>query len=125
VPFLLLVLLLVVAGAVVIALIPDGADRRAGAVRPPLGPDAHDRAPGALAGLPAADEPLEPDDLLAVRFALAPRGYRCGEVEAVLDRAAEELAARDTRIAELEARLAAPVPDEGPADPTAIQDEER
>lgn len=40
-------------------------------------------------------------DVAEVRFPLALRGYRMSDVDAVLDRLAAELAARDRRIAEL------------------------
>jgi DivIVA domain-containing protein len=46
--------------------------------------------------------PLQPEDLRAVRFALAVRGYRMDEVDRVIERAATELAERDRRILELE-----------------------
>ena len=42
-----------------------------------------------------ADRPLSADDLLEVRFTTALRGYRMEEVDALLDRLAEELEARD------------------------------
>jgi len=42
-----------------------------------------------------ADRPLRPDDLRRIRFSLALRGYRMSEVDALLDRLAEELDARD------------------------------
>jgi DivIVA domain-containing protein len=51
-------------------------------------------------GLPAG--PLEPQDVAAVRFSMAPRGYRMSEVDAVLERLAEELADRDRQLAELQ-----------------------
>ena len=50
-------------------------------------------------GLPAG--PLEPQDVAAVRFSMAPRGYRMSEVDTVLERLAEELADRDRQLAEL------------------------
>jgi DivIVA domain-containing protein len=56
--------------------------------------------------LPDLDLPpgrLEAQDVHAVRFSMAPRGYRMSEVDAVLDRLAEELAERDRRLAELQA----------------------
>ena len=46
--------------------------------------------------------PLEPQDVAAVRFSMAPRGYRMSEVDAVLERLAEELADRDRQLAELQ-----------------------
>ena len=42
-----------------------------------------------------ADGPLTADDLRRVRFSTAFRGYRMAEVDALLDRLADELAARD------------------------------
>ncbi len=50
-------------------------------------------------GLPVG--PLEPQDVAAVRFSMAPRGYRMSEVDAVLERLAAELADRDQQLAEL------------------------
>lgn len=47
------------------------------------------------------DGSLTPDDVAAVRFPMALRGYRMSDVDAVLDRLAGELDARDRRIAEL------------------------
>lgn len=44
------------------------------------------------------------DDVRAVRFGLALRGYRMRDVDDVLERLAAELAARDARIAVLEGR---------------------
>jgi len=46
--------------------------------------------------------PLTPADVAAVRFSLAPRGYRMDEVDAVLARLAAELADRDRRPAATE-----------------------
>jgi DivIVA domain-containing protein len=59
-------------------------------------------APPDLADVELPDGPLQPEDLRAVRFALAVRGYRMDEVDRVIDRAATELAQRDQRITELE-----------------------
>jgi DivIVA domain-containing protein len=42
-----------------------------------------------------ADGPLTAGDLRRVRFSTAFRGYRMAEVDALLDRLADELAARD------------------------------
>jgi DivIVA domain-containing protein len=55
--------------------------------------------------LPAG--PLGPQDVEAVRFSMAPRGYRMSEVDAVLERLAAELADRDRRLAELSGRAVA------------------
>ncbi|HEY0559981.1 MAG TPA: DivIVA domain-containing protein [Frankiaceae bacterium] len=63
-------------------------------------------------GLPGGR--LEPDDLRRARFGVGLRGYRMTEVDAVLQRLAGELAARD---AELAAARAAP--DEGTLAPAA------
>lgn len=41
-----------------------------------------------------ADGPLTPTDLRRVRFSTALRGYRMSEVDALLDRLAEELESR-------------------------------
>ncbi len=46
--------------------------------------------------------PLRPEDLTAVRFDMALRGYRMSEVDEVLQRLADDLRARDERIAALE-----------------------
>lgn len=62
-----------------------------------LAPEAHDRSPWQAPG--------DPLDLEAVRFPQAIRGYRMDLVDAVLDRAAAELAAKDAELAELRARL--------------------
>jgi len=50
---------------------------------------------------------VRPEDLAAVRFAVALRGYRMQEVDRVLDDAREALAARDARIADLQRVVAA------------------
>lgn len=52
--------------------------------------------------------PVTPDDLAAVRFGMALRGYRMAEVDALLDRLSGELRERDVRLAELEANGAEP-----------------
>ncbi|RAN79159.1 hypothetical protein B5P43_14580 [Bacillus sp. SRB_336] len=56
-----------------------------------------------VAGLPPVllpDAPA-PEDVDRVRFALGLRGYRMDQVDQVLDRLRDELAAKDARIAEL------------------------
>lgn len=53
--------------------------------------------------LPGTPEPADVDRL---RFSLGLRGYRMDQVDEVLDRLRDELAAKDLRIAELEAALA-------------------
>ena len=50
--------------------------------------------------------PLLADDLEAVRFDMVVRGYRMGQVDAVLDRVAAELRERDARLERAEAELA-------------------
>lgn len=64
--------------------------------------------------------PLQAEDVAAVRFDLALRGYRMREVDELLERLAGELRARDARIAALEQP---PAPDEpsaaGPAEQSA------
>ena len=49
--------------------------------------------------------PVQPEDVAEVRFGMALRGYRMAEVDRVLARLAAELAARDSRIGELEQAL--------------------
>jgi DivIVA domain-containing protein len=66
-----------------------------------LSPSGPDRA---ALGLPP--EPLSAEDLDGLRFSSAVRGYRMDEVDAVLDRVRDELAARDAVIAELRAGAA-------------------
>jgi DivIVA domain-containing protein len=75
------------------------ATRPTGGVLAPAPPDRAD------ADLP--DGPLTADDLHRVRFGLTLRGYRMSEVDAVLDRAAEALAAEQQRVRRLEAALGA------------------
>lgn len=55
-------------------------------------------------GLPA-DRPLRPEDVQQVRLDLAFRGYRMDQVDAVLERLAEDLATRDREIDRLRARV--------------------
>ena len=54
--------------------------------------EVHDDRPDALV---PADGPLTSADLRRVRFTTALRGYRASEVDALLDRLATELAARE------------------------------
>ena len=64
--------------------------------------------------------PLRPQDVVAVRFAVAARGYRMAEVDDVLDRLADELEDRDRRLALLEATVEGgvlPAPDAPSAAP--------
>ena len=67
--------------------------------------------------------PITPDDLDAVRFGMALRGYRMAEVDALLDRLSGELRERDVRLAELEANGAEPSdgPDRGEAAEPEVQ----
>ena len=55
---------------------------------------------------PLPERRLLPADVDAVEFPPALRGYRMDEVDAVLDRLRDELAARDAELAELRARAA-------------------
>jgi DivIVA domain-containing protein len=57
---------------------------------------AYDDAPDSLV---PADGPVTADDLRRIRFPLAFRGYRMGEVDALLERLAEEREAADARLA--------------------------
>lgn len=54
------------------------------------------------------DRELTGDDLQRLRFGVVLRGYAMSQVDDVLDRLSGELAQRDARIAELEARLGTP-----------------
>nr|WP_231705976.1 DivIVA domain-containing protein [Arthrobacter sp. zg-Y40] len=69
-------------------------------------------AADAVQGLPEPDPRLPPvllperpdaGDVGRLRFSVALRGYRMDQVDAVLDRLAEALAARDAKISALEA----------------------
>jgi DivIVA domain-containing protein len=76
----------------------------------PMAP-AYDDAPDALV---PAEGPLTAADLRRVRFPIALRGYRMAEVDALLDRLAEEREEAEAR-ARREARDATPSPTEGDA----------
>lgn len=54
-----------------------------------------------------SEDPLDGDDVRSLRFGVALRGYAMDQVDAVLDRLAAELDARDARVAEVEAQLTA------------------
>ena len=62
--------------------------------------------------------PLRADDVREARFGVVLRGYAMAQVDDLLERLADEIAARDARIAELSAERddptapSAPVPDE-------------
>ncbi|MBB1242923.1 DivIVA domain-containing protein [Streptomyces durbertensis] len=99
--FMLIGLLLVV-GAVTLAVARSGVGGGGGPVRGGLTDPVPERP---TVGLPL-DRPLVRADVDDLRLPLAPRGYRMAEVDDVLDRLAAELAVRDARIAELEATLA-------------------
>ena len=58
-------------------------------------------APPDAADLALPDGPLRSSDVEALRFPLAVRGYRMAEVDAALERLADELAARDRLLADL------------------------
>jgi DivIVA domain-containing protein len=61
---------------------------------------------------PLPEGAMTPQDVDAVRLTVALRGYRMDEVETVLDRLRDELAARDARVEALE-RLAGTPPEPG------------
>ena len=84
----------------------------------PLGP-AYDDAPDSLV---QSEGPVTADDLRRIRFPLAVRGYRMAEVDALLERLAEEREAADRLDAEEAAPLVVPAaaPEtEGDTDPSA------
>ncbi len=60
----------------------------------PMAP-AYDDAPDSLV---PAEGPVTAEDLRRIRFPLAFRGYRMGEVDALLERLAEEREAADARL---------------------------
>ncbi|MEE1927726.1 DivIVA domain-containing protein [Streptomyces sp. TRM 70351] len=96
----LLLALLVVVGALVLAVVgsDDGTGRARGGLSDPV---------PVQAAVPLPPErPVGRADVAALRLPLALRGYRMSEVDDALDRLAAELAERDARIAELEAALA-------------------
>ncbi|MBU7599226.1 DivIVA domain-containing protein [Streptomyces sp. P38-E01] len=99
--FLLLGLLLVI-GAVTLAVsgsgVGRGGDRVVGGLADPV--------PERLAGDLPPDRPVARTDIDTLRLPLALRGYRMEEVDDALDRLGAELSERDARIAELEAALA-------------------
>lgn len=68
--------------------------------------------------------PSTAEQVRQVRFSLAPRGYRMAEVDQVLDRLAQQLQARDDRIAELTGGDTRSVPD-APAVPAAAAADEQ
>lgn len=67
----------------------------------------HDGLETPVANLPPVLLPqdLAPLDVDRLRFSLGLRGYRMDQVDEVLDRLRDELAAKDQRIVELEAAL--------------------
>ena len=71
----------------------------------PMSP-AYGDSPDALV---PADGPVTADDLRRVRFPLAFRGYRMAEVDALLERLAEEREAVEREVVEREAAEEAPV----------------
>jgi DivIVA domain-containing protein len=96
----LMAAMVVVIGAVTLAVLGSG-DGSGGPATGGLADAEPDRVDDAL----PTDRPLTPADVVAVRFPVAPRGYRMAEVDDVLDRLAAELAERDARIADLEAAV--------------------
>jgi DivIVA domain-containing protein len=73
-------------------------------------------APADVADLGLPDGPLQPEDLQAVRFGLAVRGYRMAEVDAVLDRVVKELTDRNKQVP-----VAKPSPAAVPAIPVTVK----
>lgn len=59
-------------------------------------------APPDRADVALPEGPVRAEDVPAVRFGMTLRGYRMSQVDAVLDRLAEELRTRDERISVLE-----------------------
>lgn len=97
--FLIALLLLAVGGVVVVAL---------GKVGGGLAPTSSDVRP------PLEGRVSRPEDLDEARFAVALRGYRMDQVDAVLDEARELLALREAEIARLRLIVGAEAPeDEG------------
>ena len=76
--------------------------------------DVYDDRPDAR--VPASG-PLRPDDLRRVRFSVALRGYRMSEVDALLDRIAEDLESRPTPEQRAESERP-PTPEGRGGDPT-------
>lgn len=91
----LLITLVVVVGAVTLAVV-GGGDGGQLSEAPP------DRLDDPL----PADRPLDRADVEALRLPMTLRGYRMADVDDVLGRLGAELAERDARIAELEEALA-------------------
>jgi DivIVA domain-containing protein len=67
-------------------------------------------------GLPA-DRAMSPADVDALRFSMAPRGYRMGEVDEAMNRLRDELAGRDAEIERLRA------PESGDTDADELADD--
>ncbi len=90
----MLVTLLGVLGALAVLGVAAVVATRDGGELAPAPPDRPD--------LLLPDGPLGAADLEAVRFGMVLRGYRMAEVDAVLDRAGDELERLRARVAELE-----------------------
>ncbi|NJQ06277.1 DivIVA domain-containing protein [Streptomyces lonarensis] len=97
----LMVAMVVVIGGVTLAVLGSG-DGSGGPTSGGLPEAAPDRPDDPL----PQDRAVTPADLAALRLPVAPRGYRMGDVDEVLDRLAAELADRDARIEELRVALA-------------------
>ncbi|MQS35537.1 DivIVA domain-containing protein [Streptomyces katsurahamanus] len=91
----LLITMVVVVGAVTLAVVAGGDS----AALPETAPDQP------VDPLPLT-RPVNRSDIEALRLPVALRGYRMADVDDALDRLAAELAERDARIAELESALA-------------------
>lgn len=117
--FLIFLAIIVAAAAVfyVVGLNKPGADSPV--YEDALGTPVANLPPVLLPGSPV------PADVDRVRFSLGLRGYRMDQVDEVLDRLRDEIAAKDARIAALERTLtvpsaADPVMDDGGSQATAV-----
>jgi DivIVA domain-containing protein len=110
------VTVLALLGVVAVLFLAAVVATRGGGELAPAPPDTAD------VGLP--DGPLRAQDVAALRFPVAVRGYRMAEVDAALERLAEELAVRDRLLADLaEQDGGAPVHRTG--DPDRVDDRRR
>ncbi len=118
--YFLIFLAIIVAAAVVFYVV--------GLNKPGAGSPVYEDALGtSVANLPPVLLPHSPvpTDVDRVRFSLGLRGYRMDQVDEVLDRLRDEIAAKDARIAALELSLAGrsaadPVMDDGGSPATAV-----
>ncbi|MFJ9583255.1 DivIVA domain-containing protein [Streptomyces acidicola] len=109
----LVVALAVVVGAVTLAVVGGGES----ATLPEAGPERFEDP------LPQG-RPVNRADVETLRFPVGVRGYRMADVDDALGRLGAELSERDSRIAELEAALAAAHATTGPSSPSLHKPEE-